>query len=532
MLSAWANLSLQRQITVVAATVGVFLAVLFLARTATSPRMELLYAGLEPPVAGDVITALEAQGARFEVRGSAIYVPAINRDILRMTLASEGLPAGGGQGYEILDGLSGFGTTSQMFDAAYWRAKEGELARTILASRNISAARVHISNPSSSPFARQAASSASVTVTSASGSISSTQATAIRYLVSSAVAGLPTDKVAVIDSRAGLIPLEDESANTGISDARAERLRTSITRLLEARVGAGAAIVEVSVDTTTERETISQKTFDPDSRVAISIDNEERSSRANNAAGGAVTVASNLPDGDSEGNGRRSQSNETTLREITNFEVSETVRQVSREPGTVRRITVAALVDGITEVSGEGEPTWTPRTDEEIEDIRLLIASAIGFDEARGDSITVRSMQLLSPPEPELLPAPTFFETLRLDIMHLIQVAVLALVTLILALFVVRPILKDLTVTSNGAKETSADGIGDIDSFPRLDDLGPSREQSDLGFPDTMGLPELPSLGRSDADAASRLRDVIDQRQDDSVEILSRWIDDTQEPAR
>ncbi len=104
---------------------------------ASQPDMALLFAGLEPAASGEVIAALEQQGVPYEVRGPAVYVPSTQRDVLRMTLASEGLPQTAGQGYELLDSLTGFGTTAQMFDAAYLRAKEGELARTILASPGI-----------------------------------------------------------------------------------------------------------------------------------------------------------------------------------------------------------------------------------------------------------------------------------------------------------------------------------------------------------------------------------------------------------
>ena len=119
---------------------------------------------------------LEADGVAFEVRDDAILVDRAARDRVRMALAAKGLPAGGPAGYEILDSLSGFGTTSQMFDAAYWRAKEGELARTITGSPNVRAARVHLANPVSQPFARTPTGSASVTVTMARGALDRGQA--------------------------------------------------------------------------------------------------------------------------------------------------------------------------------------------------------------------------------------------------------------------------------------------------------------------------------------------------------------------
>ena len=124
-LSVWNALNVGRRLVVGLATMAVFAAVLSLARMASQPSMALLYAGLDPQAAAAVVAALEGQGAAYEVRGGALFVEAAQRDALRMALAGEGLPATGAGGYEILDALTGFGTTAQMFDAAYWRAKEG-----------------------------------------------------------------------------------------------------------------------------------------------------------------------------------------------------------------------------------------------------------------------------------------------------------------------------------------------------------------------------------------------------------------------
>jgi flagellar M-ring protein FliF len=117
-VNVWTGLELRRQIIVIIATGAVFLGILAMSRMATTPSMTLLYSGLENGAAGEVVRALEQRGAVFEIRGSSIFVDANQRDELRMTLASEGLPANSNKGYELLDSLSGFGTTSQMFDAA------------------------------------------------------------------------------------------------------------------------------------------------------------------------------------------------------------------------------------------------------------------------------------------------------------------------------------------------------------------------------------------------------------------------------
>ena len=206
LIETWRALDLRRRAVLLAAVGLTFLAVFSLAQIATRPGMALLYSGLDPAAAGEVVGALEQMNVQAEIRGDAIYVPEDARDRVRLGLASQGLPRQGQAGYELLDGLSGFSATTDMFNAAYWRAKEGELARTILAASGVRAARVHIAVPNRRPFARSGAgTTASVTVTMAGGTLTQDQAMAIRYMTALAVPGLDPKQVAVIDSRAGMV---------------------------------------------------------------------------------------------------------------------------------------------------------------------------------------------------------------------------------------------------------------------------------------------------------------------------------------
>ncbi len=491
-LSVWSALDMRKRIIVVLATVAMFAAVLGLASMASSPAMSLLYAGLEAGPAGEVVKALEARGAQYDVRGGAIFVETARRDELRMTLASEGLPANSAKGYELLDGLSGFGTTSQMFDAAYWRAKEGELARTIVSSPLIQQARVHIANPSPMGFRPRTSPTASVTVSTAHGTLSAQHAKALKFMVSSAVAGLSPEDVSIIDSRGGLIMSGDEVA-TGTSDGadRADALKHNVERILEARVGVGNAVVEVSVETATERESIRERSFDPDSRVAISTDTEEATTSAKDSRHGGVSVASNLPSGDAVGGEGASSSSNSETRERINYEVSETTREILRTPGAVKRISVAVLVDGIRSTDADGNPVWEPRSEEELSALRELVASAVGFDEARGDSLTLKTMEF----EPIAMEGSEavggLMAGMNLDVMSLIKLAILALVSLVLGLFVLRPILGSSTdSTSLHAPEAGA--------LPGP--VPPSTAQAAThsgiadGFPDPNAIPDLPPL--------------------------------------
>lgn len=522
-VALWSALTLRRRIIVVGATAAVFAGVLILTRMAATPGMVLLYAGLDAGTAGQVVQALEQGAVRHQVRGDAIYVEEGLRDQLRMTLAAEGLPGQSVRGYEILDGLSGFGTTSQMFDAAYWRAREGELARTILANPQVSAARVHIAVPAPTSFRRSGAPSASVTVTTRGGPLPDGRARALRFLVSSAVPGLRPEDVSVIDTERGLLlsGAEDGPAGNG-AEARAAELRTSVERLLAARLGPGRAVVEVAIDTVTDRESIVEKRFDPQSRVAISTDTEQRTA---NAAGGgpeAVSVASNLPEGEaaSGGTGPKSQNSET--RERVNYEISETKREVLRTPGAVRRITVAVMVDGQHGTDSAGAPSWTPLPDSEMEALRDLVAAAVGFDPARGDIVTLKSLPFQPQAEAGTLAEPGMLPALAAQAGSILRLAVLAAVLLVLGLFVLRPILLAAArrpALASPALPPAQPGpavlTGEID-----DGLAPT------------GLTVVSGDGvasAEEADPVARLRRLIADRQEETAEILRGWMEERRE---
>ncbi len=528
----------KRRMIIVLATVGMFAAILGLSRMASNPSMTLLYSGLESTSAGEVITALEARGVPYQVRGDAIYVASDQRDILRMSLAGEGLPATGGAGYELLDSLSGFGTTSQMFDAAYWRAKEGELARTIVANANIKTARVHISSPSAQPFARNVKPTASVTVSSSGGSINANQAKALRFLIASAVPAMDPVDVSIIDSQGGLIGASDEpSAQSGSNSDKSEALKRSVERLLEARVGAGNAIVEVSLETITDRESIVERRFDPESRVAISTDTEERTNTASGDNGGGVTVASNLPEGDATATPGTNSSQNSETRERVNYEVSETQREILRGPGAIKRLSVAVLVDGTTQTDAAGTAVFQPRPDAELAALQELVASAVGFSEARGDVITIKSMAFQPMAELGTSATSSAFSGLHFDVMTLIQLFVLAIVTLLLGLFVVRPILLSKPAPAlpelpppphedTGFSLPTLTGEIDDGEMPQM------ATASDFDFPvaNAMGndFEPLPSPSN---DPVTRLRSMIDDRQEETVEILRKWMEDEEEKA-
>lgn len=525
----WAKLDTRRKLIAALAVSAILAGILAMSAMATTPRMKLLYAGLEDGAAGDVISSLEQRGIEFQVRGASIYVPADQRDELRMSLAGEGLPANGGRGYELLDSLNGFGTTSQMFDAAYWRATEGELARTIVTSRHISQARVHIAHDVSSGFRRKVEPTASVSVVPAGAPITPEQANAIRHLVASAVAGMKVSDVTVIDANGTLIGASEQPGSAKGAEDRAQMLRDRVLRLVEARVGPGNAVVEVSVDTVTETRSIHERRLDPKSRVAISTDVEEHADSSTTKPG-SVTVASNLPDGNAS-SGDNGSANASSNRERVNYEVSETQTEVHRAPGDIRRLTVAVLVNGLSTKSSSGDTAFQPRSDEELAALRELVAAAVGFNSDRGDVITLKSMDLPAAAPVGTAAAASLFDRFNLDAMSLIQIGVLATVTLLLGLFVVRPLLS--APDTSAAPALPAPGnqraqgadlqvlTGEVDDGSTV-----AANKQETAALTTGGVP---ALGEPSADPVDRLRAMIGERQEETVEILRGWLEEREE---
>ena len=450
LLSNWKALSPKKQAMAIAAALAVALATTFLAKAASRPPMALLYSGLDPQASGEVLSALESKGVKSDVRGDAIYVPKVRRDSIRLELASDGLPKQGQAGFETLEKMNGFATTSEMFDAAYWRAEEGELARTIVATPGVKAVRVHLAVPKRTPFARNAPSpSGSVTVTMSRGMLTLEQAQSFRFIVALAVPGLIPDQVAVIDSAAGVILAPNEGGATAEADAMVNSRETAIEKslmsMLEARVGPGNARVSVSVDLNHDKETLVERLLDPKKRTLTERQSSER--KANGSTSGVVTVASNLPEGDAGSNPSPNRSSSSETNETTHYDVSETRRERVTSPGAVKRIQVAVLVNDLPPAAlqdGEAAATETPvkRSQAELDALKNLVAAAVGYDASRGDVVTIESMAFDKPVAKGSLSVKRgVLDYLGENIFTILQLVIPALVALILALFVLKPIL-------------------------------------------------------------------------------------------
>lgn len=421
-----------------------------------APRMSLLFADLTVEDAGNIVSRLETLNIPFELtnQGRSVMVPEEQVLRLRLTMAEEGLPSGGSLGYELFDRSDSLGTTSFVQNLNHLRALEGELSRTIQTIDRVATARVHLVLPRRELFSRDKPEpSASIILKlRGGGRLGAPQVQAIQHLISSAVPDLQPSRVSIVDGKGNLLSRgEDDSATAGASNladlqlAYENRLKHQIEGLVEQSVGAGKVRAQISAVMNFDRITTNSEEYDPDSQVARSTQTVEESASSNEAnVDNTVTVGNNLPTANDEATpGDTSASQSERIEETVNYEISRTVQTRVHESGTVSKLSVAVLVDGVYETDAEGNSTYQARSEEELSQIAALVKSSIGFDEARGDVVEVVSMRFVRPDDDlEGLPLDEGFLGLsKSDLFRIGEIAAFIVVALLAMLLVLRPLI-------------------------------------------------------------------------------------------
>ena len=355
-----------------AALGGVGLALLALlaalAMRAGDQPMAPLFGEMEPRDAGAVVASLERQKVpyRLEAGGTRILAPVDQVPKLRLTLAREGLPSGGGVGWEIFDRAESLTTTPFQQDVNRLRALEGEIARTIRGLSGVRTARVHLALPRREAFSRERGEAQASVVLAMQGSqrLDRDGVQAVLHLVATAVPGLKPSGISIVDSRGELLArggqaLSGPAAAGGAMLSQEEmrrahemRIGRSVEELLERTLGPGRVRAEATVEMDFDRVQTTEERFDPDNQVARSQQSVNEQNRG--AEPPPTTVAGNLPGGN-EGQTGGSASQESRQEETTNYEIGRSTRNTVREHPVVRRLSVAVLVDGVAETKpGEG----------------------------------------------------------------------------------------------------------------------------------------------------------------------------------
>jgi flagellar M-ring protein FliF len=374
-----------------------------------------LFASLSAEDAGAIVTQLRAAKVPYRVGpgGTEILVPADQVHELRLRLAMQGLPLGGGVGFELFD-RSSLGASDFAQRLNYQRALQGELARTIAQLRGITRARVHLAvGPPSLFEERPRAAAASVVLTLARGaSLTTDQVRGIVHLVAASVEGLTPERVTVMDT-AGRVLAVGSGDPAGVLSPRQLEAKAAVEETLERRVqslldsvlGPGQAVTRVSAQVTLQQVERTEERFDPNPVPRQETRTVEASrGRSSTPTGpGQATPPGTPPPASTTDN---DTSRET---ESVTYELSRTVARTLIAPGQIQRLSVAVLLNtpfrSVPGPKGEETRQPAPRPAEELEKIRRVVMSAVGYDQARGDEVTVLELPFDSPVATPGLPA-------------------------------------------------------------------------------------------------------------------------------
>ena len=495
---------------------------------ANQESMGILFSNLPPTDANRIVEELKKTNIKYELSSDqrTVSVPEARVGELRLQFAGEGLPKGEGIGFEKLESPS-LTTTDFTQKVMYRRAMESELARTIMSIQQVAVATVHISPSNDSPFVTEKEDAkASVLLKLRSSKILPEENTqAIVNLLAASVEGLKPEKVVVIDQFSRILSRSGKDPMIGASDSQKkiqreeeDHLVQRVTDLLEPVVGMGKVRVTAHVDLDFDKVQTNEESFNPQGQVEretkVIKDHELKAG----SSGGVPGTASNVPPatGGAGGAGSDLKDHEET---DTHFEISKTLRSVEQAPGSVRRMSVAVIVDHATQwdKDAKGEPVekLVPRTPEELKKIHDQVASAVGFQTKRGDDLTVENMAFapLTNPKEEK-------EARQAQLMEMgyrvAPVVLWSILGLIIFFLVVLPMLKRLSAALNRPSPLRVrvgEAGGEGGEFPSPRKFTPVKSVSEIQQEIEA---ELNAEGASGAPEAQR-RGLIKKRIQDST---------------
>ena len=438
----------------------------------SNPGYTVLFSNVSDKEASEIVNALGSAGIPYKLdnNSGAVTVPAEQVHAARLKLAEQGLPKSSGFGLEIMEGGSSFSTSQFMENARYQHALETELARTISSLQPVQSARVHLAVPKSTVFlGKKQAPGASVLLQLYGGrSVTDAQVSAIVHLVASSIPELEAGKVTVVDQSGRLLNSPEDSTELGLSTRQLDyvhRVEDSyvkrVENLLVPMLGAGRVrtTVTAEVDFTQREET--QELYDPETVVRSEQVAEERA-RGTGLLGGIPGALSNQPPPPAQAaaatpnpaipadaaNAQAAAAapaapDNESIRRTRNFEMDRTLSHTKQPFGGIQRLSVAVLIAEKTITDDEGNVVPEKLDDAELEAMTKLVRDAVGYDEKRGDTVSVSSMAFWQPPE-NTAPAdePGFLQSPAVQSYG--KQGLAAALVLIVALVLVKPLLRAL----------------------------------------------------------------------------------------
>lgn len=392
LLGIFNKLSMQQRLMIAGIAVVTFVLLGFIFFIFNEPTYSTLYSNLSQEDASQVVNYLSAEKVPYKIigNGTTITVPKDKIYKVRLDLASKGVPSSGVVGYEIFDHNT-MGMSEFMQKINYKRALEGELSRTITEQDGIKSARVHIVIPTKSIFKdEEKKPTASVVLKLTSRNTpSKSSITAIENLVAGSVEGLTPENVTIVDTRGRMLSKPVDQDPLASSGSKQYEVKTNIEkyltqkaqRILNKIVGYGNSDIQVNVDLNFKQVEKTMESYDPESQVVVSEQTSKSQSNGVTTRDSSALVSENT---------------------TTNYEISKTIEKMIDGAGNIKRITLAAVVNGVPKEVKNGskvETVYEPRTDAQLKKIEQLLRQAVGIDDSRKDKISIVSIPFEAPTE-------------------------------------------------------------------------------------------------------------------------------------
>lgn len=433
----WNRLDKRQKILLIGGTIGITLGLIVGIWLYSQTKWGLLYRALDEQTTAQIVEYLKQQKIpyKLELDGS-IYVPKEKVPEVRIEIASKGIIGATGPGFELFE-KEKIGLTEFQEKVTYQRALEGELARTIAGIKGVKSARVHLALPKETVFIEEEKPpKASVLIELKPGyQLTPSQIRGIVNLVSGAVPKLEPKNVTIVDANTGksfYLPSEEEEipANQLAYKEKIERrLKERIEEILSGALGYGKAIAQVWVDLSFDKENIVEETYDPEGIAVVSEETEEEQKVSKPPEeGGEAGVKGSLLQKMEATPSQTQGETYSRKKSIKNYEVSKKVRNLEISPGSIKKISVAVLVDkSILGENATSKLSW----------IEELVKGAIGYNPERGDEIKVQAEEFAKIP----IEKPGVMDYIS----KLYKPFLLIIVLILVFVFIIRPLIKYLT---------------------------------------------------------------------------------------
>jgi len=514
----------------------------------------VLFSNLTQEDAGAIVEKLKAQKVLYQLEGggTTILVPKSSVYDLRLSLVGQGLPRGGGVGFEVFDRQT-MGTTDFVQKLNYQRALQGELSRTISRFPEVEEARIHIVTPKDSLFVEEhkKASAAVVLKLRRGRNLGPAQIDGIVHLISSSVEGLEPSQVTVVDMTGKILSKpQDPTGAQGLNSAQMEYqqqleagLRQKAQTMLEKIVGPNKAIVRISADVDFQRVNIQEDRYVPD-RDLIRSEQKTSERKTSEGAGGGIPesrydlnkgAVTPTPPGQgpppltapaagpgkaavqSSGGGFERKS------ETINYELNRLNRQVVEFPGKIKRLSVAVVVDGTYKDTGKKKDQvgqFSPRSPEEMRNLSNLIKNAVGFSRDRGDQLEISCIPLAAAAEEAELAATPAKKGWQDLLMENLQIGIIILLVLGVLMFLWR-------------RRRAQAVQGELEA-PGVKELPPTLDAMGLPLPAPAGVPagmigsgtREPIMLPETVQGKDRVGQLLSLDPARAVDVLRLWLHD------